>query len=143
MKGLFQYLNLRLSKKTLLLQNLQIVKDCSLTFLLSQSLLTILQGYINGQDYSFRKCFYCCWKYYKWHYFKNSFLTQIYPFYVNKIGVHAKAMSSSITFPFLSPTKQREILLLQTSSIFNKLILYCNAPNAYITLFIYFDHCPD
>jgi len=47
--------------------------------------------------------------------------TQIYPFYVNETGVHTKIMGNPITFPFLSSMKQRELSLLQTTSIFKQI----------------------
>ena len=37
------------------------------------------------------------------------FLTQIYPFYVNEIGLHTKIMGKTISFPFLTAAKQKEI----------------------------------
>lgn len=49
------------------------------------------------------------------------FLTQIYPFYVNEIGVHTNIMGKMISFKFLSPTKQKESSLLQSSSIYHRI----------------------
>lgn len=40
------------------------------------------------------------------------FLTEIYHFYVNKIGLHTDIMGKRISFKFLSPTKQKELSLL-------------------------------
>jgi len=45
------------------------------------------------------------------------FLTQIYPFYVNEIGLHTKIMGKTISFKFLTAAKQREIATLQSASI--------------------------
>jgi len=50
------------------------------------------------------------------------FLAQIYPFYVNEIGLHTKIMGKIISFNFLTTAKQKEIAHLQTSSIKSKLI---------------------
>ena len=50
------------------------------------------------------------------------FLTQIYPFYVDKNGVHAKVLEETITFAFLSSTNQQVISLLQKSSISKQII---------------------
>ena len=49
------------------------------------------------------------------------FLTQIYPFYMNKIGLHTKIMGKIISFKFLIAAKQREIANLQSSSIFKQI----------------------
>ena len=49
------------------------------------------------------------------------FLTQIYPFYVNEIGLHTKIMGKTISFKFLTAAKQREIANLQSSSIFKQI----------------------
>ena len=46
------------------------------------------------------------------------FLTQIYPFYVNEIGLHKKIIGKTISFRFLTSAKQREITFLQSSSIY-------------------------
>jgi len=44
------------------------------------------------------------------------FLTQIYPFYVNEIGLHTKIMGKTISFNFLTAEKQKEIAHLQSYS---------------------------
>jgi len=49
------------------------------------------------------------------------FLTQIYPFYVNEIGLHTKIMGKTISFRFLTSAKQREIANLQSSSIYKQI----------------------
>ena len=49
------------------------------------------------------------------------FLTQIYPFYVNEIGLHTKVMGKTISFRFLTSTKQCEIANLQSSSIYKQI----------------------
>jgi len=49
------------------------------------------------------------------------FLTQIYPFYVNEIGLHTKIMGKTISFKFLTAAKQREIANLQSSSIYKQI----------------------
>ena len=46
------------------------------------------------------------------------FLTQIYQFYVNEIGLHTKIMGKTISFKFLTAAKQGEIANLQSSSIY-------------------------
>ena len=49
------------------------------------------------------------------------FLTQIYPFYVNEIGLHTKIMGKIISFNFLTAAKQKEIAHLQSSSIYKQI----------------------
>jgi len=49
------------------------------------------------------------------------FLMQIYPFYVNDIGLHTKILGKIISFKFLTEAKQKEIAYLQTSSIFKQI----------------------
>jgi len=49
------------------------------------------------------------------------FLTQIYPFYVNEIGLHTKIIGKTISFKFLTAAKQREIANLQSSSIYKQI----------------------
>jgi len=67
-----------------------------------------------------QKYFSDCTKYYPWH---NSWLTQIYLFYVNESGVHSKILDEQISFNFLSVAKQREVSLLQNSSIYKQVNL--------------------
>ena len=50
-----------------------------------------------------------------------SCLTQIYPFIVNETGVHTNIMGKTISFKFLSTTHQKEVLNLQSSSIFKQI----------------------
>jgi len=49
------------------------------------------------------------------------FLTQIYPFYVNEIGLHTTIMGKTISFKFLTAAKQREIASLQSASIYKQI----------------------
>jgi len=49
------------------------------------------------------------------------FLTQIYPFYVNEIGLHTKIMGKTFSFYFLTAAKQKEIAHLQSSSIYKQI----------------------
>ena len=49
------------------------------------------------------------------------FLTQIYPFYVNEIGLHTKIMGKTISFRFLTAAKQKAIAHLQSSSIYKQI----------------------
>ena len=49
------------------------------------------------------------------------FLTQIYPFYVDEIGLHTKIMGKTISFRFLTAAKQREIANLQSASIYKQI----------------------
>ena len=46
------------------------------------------------------------------------FFIQICPFAVNSKGVHTNIMEKTITFKFLTPIKQKELLVLQSSSIY-------------------------
>jgi len=50
------------------------------------------------------------------------FLTQIYPFYVNGIGLHTKIMGKTISFNFLMLAKQKEILIYKHLPFISKLI---------------------
>jgi len=52
---------------------------------------------------------------------ETPFLTQIYPFYVNEIGLHTKIMEKTISFNFLTAAKQKEIAHLQSSSIYKQI----------------------
>ena len=79
------------------------------------------KGYISVQDYCFKNVFVIIKNITNDIILGTLFLTQIYPFYVNEIGIHIKVMDNSITFPFLSSTRQREISLLQKSSIFRQI----------------------
>jgi len=50
------------------------------------------------------------------------FLTQIYPFTTNEAGIHTSIIGTTpITFKFLTAAYQKEILELQTSSIFKQI----------------------
>jgi len=49
------------------------------------------------------------------------FLTQIYPFCVNDIGIHTKIMGKTISFKFLTTAKQKEIANLQATSIYKQI----------------------
>jgi len=51
----------------------------------------------------------------------HQFLTQIYPFYVNEVGLHTKIMGRTISFNFLTTAKQKEITHLQSSSIYKQI----------------------
>ena len=48
-------------------------------------------------------------------------MTQIYPFNVNKTGVHTKIIGKPKSFNFLSATKQKEVVSLQSSLIFKQI----------------------
>ena len=45
------------------------------------------------------------------------FLTQIYPFKVDQIGVHTEIMETIISFKFVTPVYQNDLSLLQNTSI--------------------------
>ena len=49
------------------------------------------------------------------------FLTQIYPFSVIDKGVHTTIMGNPITFPFLTSVRQKEVMEVQSSSIFKQI----------------------
>jgi len=69
----------------------------------------------------FQKCFSHCWKYANDAILGTPFLTQIYLFYVNETGVHTKIMGKPISFNFLSEARQKEVLNLQSFSIFKQI----------------------
>jgi len=52
---------------------------------------------------------------------RTPFLTQIYLFYINEIGLHTKIMGNTISFNFLTVAKQKEIAQLQSSSIYKQI----------------------
>ena len=48
------------------------------------------------------------------------FITQIYPFKVDQIGVHTEIMGIVISFKFVTPVYQKDLSLLQNTSITSK-----------------------
>ena len=57
------------------------------------------------------------------------FITQIYPFKVYQIGVHTEIMGTIISFKFVTPVYQNDLLLLQNTSITKQInVIECNNP---------------
>ena len=74
------------------------------------------KGYINVQNNSFKNVFIIVKNITNDIILGTRFLSQIYPFYTDNIGVHTQVIGKTIPFPFLSPTMQLEISQLQNSS---------------------------
>ena len=79
------------------------------------------KGYIKVDDYCFRNTFLIVNNRTSDLILGTPFLTQIYPFYVNEMGLHTKIMSKTISLKFLTAAKQREIASLQSSSIYKQI----------------------
>jgi len=73
------------------------------------------KGYINVQNYSFKNVFIIVKNITNDIILGTRFLSQIYPFYTDNIGVHIQVMGNTISFPFLFPNMQLEISQLQNS----------------------------
>jgi len=75
-------------------------------------------GYIQNNGYCFKNIFLIVQNITHDIIVGTPFLAQIYPFYVNDSGVYTKIFDKQISFNFLSVAKQREVSLLQNSSIY-------------------------
>ena len=63
------------------------------------------------------------------------FITQIYPFKVDQIGVHTKIMGTIISFKFVTPVYQQDLSLLQNTSITWQInVIECNNPQYWYKL---------
>ena len=63
------------------------------------------------------------------------FLTQIYPFKVDQIGVHTEIMKTTISFKFVNSIYQNDLSLLQNASITKQInIIECNNPKYWYKL---------
>ena len=67
-------------------------------------LYKIKRGYISNQNYCFNNIFTVVKNITNDIILGIPFLTQIYPFYVDKNGVHTKVLDQAITFAFISLT---------------------------------------
>jgi len=76
------------------------------------------KGYIQNNGYCFKNVFLVVENITNDKILETPFLTQIYPLYVNEIGVHTKIMGKPISFHFLSAAHQKHVVSLQSSSIF-------------------------
>jgi len=81
------------------------------------------KGYISNNGYCFKNIFLIVQNITHDVILDTPFLTHIYPFSVNETGVHTKILDKQISFNFLSATKQREVSLLQNSSIYKQVSL--------------------
>ena len=79
------------------------------------------KGYIQNNDYCFKNIFLIVDNITNDVILGTPFLTQIYPFTTNEMGIHTSIMGKPITFKFLTSAHQKEILELQTSSIFKQI----------------------
>jgi len=80
------------------------------------------KGYVKNEGYYFKNTFLIVDNITNYLILGTPFLTQIYPFYVNETGVHARIMGKPISFNFLSAAKQKEVANLQSSLIYKQLI---------------------
>jgi len=79
------------------------------------------KGYIQNDGYCFKNVFLIIDNITNDVILGTPFLTQIYPFYVNEAGIHTKIMGKAISFNFLSLARQKEVVSLQSSSIFKQI----------------------
>jgi len=79
------------------------------------------KGYIKNGGYCFKNIFLIVDNIINDLILSTPFLTQIYPFYANEIGVHTKIMGKTISFNFLYAEKQKEVAKLQSSSIYRQI----------------------
>jgi len=79
------------------------------------------KGYIKNDGYCFKNTFLIVDNMTSDLILGTPFLTQIYPFYVNEIGLHTKIMGKTISVNFLTAAKQKEIAHLQSSSIYKQI----------------------
>jgi len=79
------------------------------------------KGYIQNDDYCFKNVFLIVSNISNQFILGTPFSTQIYPFSFNEFEVHTQIMGKPISFKFLTKAKQREVLLLQTSSIYKQI----------------------
>jgi len=79
------------------------------------------KGYIQNDGYCFKNTFLIVNNITNDIILKTPFLTQIYPFYINETGVHTKIIGKPISFNFLSAVRQKEVVSLQSSSIFKQI----------------------
>ena len=57
------------------------------------------------------------------------FITQIYPFKVDQIGVYTEIMGTITSFKFVTPVYQQDFSLLQNTSITKQInVIECNNP---------------
>ena len=83
----------------------------------------ISKGKIINENYSFTNTFIIINDIKEEIILGTPFLTQIYPFWVDDKGVHTKILGKQLSFPFLSPMLQKDINLLQNSSVIQSINL--------------------
>jgi len=79
------------------------------------------KGYIQSDDYCFKNVFLIVDNITNDLILRTPLLTQIYPSTVNETGVHTKIMSKTISFNLFFCYSSKEVLNLQSSSIFKKI----------------------
>ena len=79
------------------------------------------KGYIQNNNYCFKNVFLIVANLTNDMILGTPFLTQIYPFLVNETGVHTKIMGKRISFNFLSEARLKQVLSLQSYSIFKQI----------------------
>ena len=79
------------------------------------------KGYIQNNNYCFKNVFLIVANLTNDVILGTPFLTQIYPFTVTQRGVHTTIVGNLITFPFLTSARQKEVMELQSSSIFQQI----------------------
>jgi len=104
-------------------------------------LYKIKRGYISNQNYCFNNIFTVVKNITNDIILGIPFLTQIYPFYVDKNGVHTQVLDPTITFALISSTNQQELSLLQKSSIFTQINAIQIIPNIFVKGFTVLKPC--
>ena len=67
--------------------------------------------------------------------FGTSFITQIYQFKVNQLGVHTEIIGTIILFKFITPVYQKYLSLLQNTSISRQInVIECDNPKYWYKL---------
>ena len=74
-------------------------------------------AYIGNQGYCFKNSFILVWDISQEVILGTHFITQIYPFKVDQIGMHTKIMGKVISFKFVNPIYQKDLSLLQNPLI--------------------------
>ena len=89
----------------------------------------ISNAYICNQRYYFKNSFILVRDISQEVILGTSFLTQLYPFKVDQIGVHTKIMETIISFKFVISIPQNNLSLLQNASITKQInVIECNNP---------------
>ena len=89
----------------------------------------VSNAYICNQGYCFKNSFILVRDMSQEVILGTPFLTQIYPFKVDQIGVHTEIMETIISFKFVNSIYQNDLSLLQNASITKQInVIECNTP---------------